>query len=173
MSVKCSASAKHTDNETNGSQMQRAAALTVVNTKWRQPTPTAHFESLRANTDIRIAQIEKIFLKNDCILPVKDSCIVAGDFNFDSISPERERIPEAVQDVWATLNPGEKEWHPSGYTRRNCRLDKALCRSSHSVLLLPESMTVIGKEKVCIDGTDLKISDHNGLYYTVDEFLNE
>ena len=134
---------------------------------------TAHFESLRANTDIRIAQIEKIFLTNDCILPVKDSCIVAGDFNFDSISPERERIPEAVQDIWANLNPGEKELHPSGYTRKNCRLDKALCRSSHSVLLLPESMTVIGKEKVCIDGTDLKISDHDGLYYTVDVFLNE
>lgn len=129
---------------------------------------TAHFESLKDSTSIRIEQLGETF----SYLNHTDNVVLMGDFNFCVSWEENASIHPTYTDIWNLLHPNER-----GYTEdttinlmrqslnreeKQVRFDRVLLRTQQDYWH-PKSIECIGMNPISPKYPEVFPSDHFGL----------
>ncbi|MDJ0841481.1 MAG: endonuclease/exonuclease/phosphatase family protein [Acidobacteriota bacterium] len=134
---------------------------------------TVHLESTRPTGSFRQQQLGHIF----SILDRYDHAILMGDFNFDPADPEQASLNDRYVDIWPFLYPDDP-----GFTEntdinsmrfrlkgkpKHVRYDRILIRSGRN-RWRPRDMKILGTEPLMTGPEEVFISDHFGLFATLD-----
>jgi endonuclease/exonuclease/phosphatase family metal-dependent hydrolase len=89
-----------------------------------------HLESTASAGPTRAEQLRSVFSQLNAT-----NCLLAGDFNFCSTSPENAQLPQEWVDLWAQLHPCDPGWsldsqqNPLLRAGKQARYDRMLLRS--------------------------------------------
>jgi len=103
---------------------------------------TVHLES-KQNQQLRSQQLQicQPIFNRYATEQSNATCLLMGDFNFDSTNVVQMNILSEWIDLWLALHDS----HNLGWTRRNLRYDRIMFRS---VRIIPSQIQIIGNEPI-------------------------